>query len=179
MYNTFSTLLRESPLIQVVAYLLYVSIILHTIYAAIVTYQNRSTRPERYAMNNTLENSSWTSQNMGFLGLLILIFIVVHLANFWMRIKLNLGEGVGKDSMGNLDVYEVTYHLFQNPYYVIFYAVLALPLGLHLHHGLQSAFKTLGFYHNSGLQVLSKASLIYAWVMSIGFGIIPIIVYFK
>ncbi|MEM8896377.1 MAG: succinate dehydrogenase, partial [Bacteroidota bacterium] len=62
---------------------------------------------------------------------------------------------------------------------VAFYAILAIPLGLHLNHGLKSAFKTLGFYHKKGLQVLSKVSLVYAAIMAIGFGIIPIIVYFK
>jgi succinate dehydrogenase / fumarate reductase cytochrome b subunit len=54
-----------------------------------------------------------------------------------------------------------------------------IPLGFHLHHGLKSAFKTLGFYHKSGLRFLAKISLIYALIMSVGFGIIPLIVYFK
>jgi succinate dehydrogenase / fumarate reductase cytochrome b subunit len=81
--------------------------------------------------------------------------------------------------MGNVDVYEVTYSLFHNIYYVIFYTLLMIPLGLHLHHGLKSAFKTLGFYHRRGLVTLAKISLIYAAVMAVGFGIIPFIVYFK
>ncbi len=179
MYNTYSTTLRESPLIKIVAYLLYASIFLHTAYAAIVTYQNRNAKPDRYAVNNAKENSSWTSQNMGLLGILVLLFIVVHLANFWARIKLGMGAEVAMDNSGNLDVYQVTYSLFQNPYYVAFYTILAIPLGMHLHHGLKSAFKTLGFHHKRGLKVLSKVSLIYAAVMSIGFGIIPVIVYFK
>jgi succinate dehydrogenase / fumarate reductase cytochrome b subunit len=54
-----------------------------------------------------------------------------------------------------------------------------IPLGFHLHHGLKSSFKTLGFYHQSGLSVIAKVSLVYALIMSIGFGVIPLIVYFK
>ncbi len=179
LYNSYSTTLRESPLIKVVAYFLYAAIVLHTIYAAIVAYQNRQAKPSRYAVNNTKENSTWTSQNMGLLGITVLLFIVVHLANFWARIKLGMGEAVNLDDSGYLDVYDVTYSLFQNPFYVAFYAVLAFPLGLHLHHGLKSAFKTLGFHHKKGLLTLSKISLVYAAIMSLGFGIIPIIVYFK
>ncbi|MDY0078592.1 MAG: succinate dehydrogenase cytochrome b subunit [Bacteroidales bacterium] len=179
LYNAYSTTLRESILITIVAYLLYLSIIFHVVYAAIITYKNRKAAPERYVLNHTNENSTWSSQNMGLLGVFILLFIVIHMANFWARIKLGLGEGVGFDAAGNLDVYEVTYSLFQNIYFVLFYTIMMIPLGLHLNHALKSAFKTLGFYHKKGLKVLAKVSLIYAAVMAIGFGIIPIIVYFK
>ncbi|MEM6842488.1 MAG: succinate dehydrogenase cytochrome b subunit [Bacteroidota bacterium] len=178
-YNTYSTTLRESPLIKVVAYALYASIIFHVLYAAIVTAKNRKAKPNQYMVNHSRENSTWTSQNMGLIGIFILLFIVIHLANFWARIKLGLGESVGMDASGNVDVYEVTYSLFQNIYYVLFYTVLMVPLGLHLNHGLKSAFKTLGFYHRKGLRVLTRVSLIYAAIISIGFGIIPLIVYLK
>lgn len=179
LYNSYSTTLRESTLISLVSYLLYLSIILHVVYAVIITYKNRKSRGSRYAVNHKLENSTWTSQNMGLLGVFILLFIVVHMANFWARIKLGFGEDVGLDIAGNIDVYEVTYTLFHNIYYVLFYSILMIPLGLHLHHGLKSAFKTLGFYHKKGLRILAKISLIYAIIMSVGFGIIPLIVYFK
>lgn len=179
LYNSYSTSLRESTLIAIVAYLLYLSIILHVVYAAIITYRNRKSRGSKYVVNHKLENSSWTSQNMGLLGISILVFILVHLANFWARVKLGIGEDVGLDVSGNVDVYEVTYLLFHNLYYVVFYSILMIPLGLHLYHGLKSAFMTLGFYHKKGLKVIAKISLIYAVIMSVGFGIIPIIVYFK
>ena len=179
MYNSYSTTLRENPLIKIVAYLLYLSIIFHVLYAAIVTYRNRKAKPQRYAVNRTADNSTWTSQNMGLIGVLVLIFIVVHLANFWARIKLGIGEGVGMDNAGYVDVYEVTYNLFQNVYYVLFYTVLMIPLALHLNHGLKSAFKTLGFYHKKGLRIIARVSLFYAAIISIGFGVIPLIVFLK
>lgn len=179
LYNAYSTTLRENPLITIVAYLLYASIIFHVIFAAIITIRNRKSKGSKYVVNHNNENSTWTSQNMGLLGVFILLFIVVHLANFWARVKLGLGESVGLDVDGNIDVYEVTYALFHNIYYVLFYTLLMIPLGLHLYHGLKSAFKTLGFYHKKGLRVVAKISLIYAIIMSVGFGIIPLIVYFK
>lgn len=179
LYNAYSTWLRENPLITVVAYALYLSIIAHVLYALLITIRNRKARPVRYAVNRTQENSTWASQNMGLIGIFILIFIVVHLANFWARVKLGLGESVGYDNAGNKDIYEITDTLFHNIYYVIFYSLLMIPLGLHLHHGLKSAFKTLGFYHRRGLEVLANISLIYAAVIAVGFGIIPIVVYFQ
>ena len=179
IYNSYSTFLRENPLIKIVAYALYLSIILHVIYALIVTIKNRKAKPQKYAVNQWQENSSWASQNMGLIGIFILLFIVVHLANFWARIKLGMGEGVGIDAFGHEDVYDVTYSLFQNIYYVIFYSLLMIPLGFHLHHGLKSGFKTLGFYHKNGLKILSKIALFYALIVSILFAIIPFVVYFK
>ncbi len=116
---------------------------------------------------------------MGVLGVLVLIFIVIHLANFWARVKLGLGEPVGLDAAGNEDLYEITYQLFQNIYYVLFYTLLMIPLGYHLYHGVKSAFKTLGFYHKRGLAVLARVSLIYAIIISVGFAIIPFVVYLK
>jgi len=179
LYNSYSTLLRESLLIKVIAYVLYVSIILHAFYALLITLINRKAKPQKYIINNSKENSTWASQNMGILGTLILIFIIIHLANFWARIKLGLGEEVDLDAYGNKDVYEVTYSLFQNIYFVIFYTLISIPLALHLHHGLKSAFKTLGFYHKKGLKIIAKISLLYAIIVGIGFGIIPFIVYLK
>lgn len=179
LYNSYSTTLRESPLIKMVAYLLYLSIILHVVYALLITLRNRKAKPQKYVINHSKENSTWTSQNMGIIGTLILLFIIIHLANFWARIKLGIGESPGFDATGNIDVYEVTYSLFQNSYYVILYTILMIPLGLHLHHGLKSAFKTLGFYHKKGLKILAKISLVYAAIMAIGFGIIPCVVYLK
>lgn len=179
LYNSYSTTLRESPVIKIVAYVLYLSIILHVIYALLITVNNRRAKAKGYLVNQYRRNSSWTSQNMGLLGISILLFIVVHLANFWARIKLGMGEGVGLDANGHVDVYEVTYSLFQNGYYVVFYTLLMVPLGLHLHHGLKSAFMTLGFYHKRGLRTIAKISLVYAIIMAVGFGIIPSIVFLK
>lgn len=179
LYNSYSTTLRENLLIKIIAYLLYLSIILHAFYALIISLKNKKAKPNKYIMNHAEKNSSWASKNMGILGVLILIFIIIHLANFWARIKLGIGEVVNLDVNGNKDVYEVTYSLFQNTYYVLFYTVLSIPLGYHLHHGFKSAFKTLGFYHQKGLKIISKISLIYAFIMAIGFGIIPLVVYFK
>lgn len=180
LYNAYSHSLRESWLVKVVAYALYASIVLHVVSALLITVKNRTARGETtYASFRTKENSTWTSQNMGLLGLIVLLFIVVHLANFWARIKLGMGEPVGVDEEGYVDVYEVTKRLFSNVYFVAFYSILMIPLGLHLRHGLASAFKTLGFYHRPGLRRLATVSSVYAAIMTLGFGLIPLIAYVR
>lgn len=179
LYNSYSQTLRENPLITIIAYVLYISIILHAVVALLITMHNRKAKPSKYIMDKSQQNSTWYSRNMGILGTLILIFIIIHLANFWARIKLGIGEEVPIDQNGYKDVFSVTYELFQNIWFVLFYSVLSIPLAFHLYHGLKSGFKTLGFYHKKGLRILAKVSLIYAIIMGVGFGIIPIVVYLK
>ncbi len=179
LYNGYSEFLRESPVIKVVAYLLYLAILLHVVYAALVTRTNQKARPDHYRARDLRANSTWASQNMGWLGVVLLIFIVIHLVNFWSRIKLGIGAEVGLDAAGRKDVYEVTYSLFQNPYYVAFYSVLMLPLGYHLHHGLRAGFRSLGFHHREGLRRLDRFSTLYAVVVALGFAIIPLVVFLR
>jgi succinate dehydrogenase / fumarate reductase cytochrome b subunit len=62
LYNSYSTTLRENPLIKLVAYVLYLSIIIHVIYALLVTLRNKKAKPSKYALNHSGENSSWASQ---------------------------------------------------------------------------------------------------------------------
>ncbi|WP_127717950.1 succinate dehydrogenase cytochrome b subunit [Halobacteriovorax sp. HLS] len=180
LYNIYSHTLGENILIKVVSIILYLSIILHTVYAFLITMKNKNSLGEvDYFVNHKQDNSSWTSQNMGLLGMVILVFIVVHMVNFWMRVKLGFGEVIPLDQNGYKDVYLVVSELFRNPLYVIFYSVLMIPLGLHLKHGFSSAFKTLGVYKKSYIQRINIISLIFSIVTFIGFSVIPIVVYLR
>ena len=175
-YNQYSQSLREHPLIGIVSYVLYASIIMHTYFALMITLKNRQTRNSRYQMNRVSENSTWSSRNMGLLGFIILIFIVVHMANFWARAKLGLGGEIPLDPWGHADLYLLVVELFKNPFYLVFYTLLMIPLGLHLSHGVKSACISMGFYHHRYLRYASKLAIIYALVVSIGFILIPLVI---
>lgn len=170
MYNNYSATLRGNFLITIVAYVNYACILFHILYAILVTRKNKSARNDRYAMNASSENSSWSSQNMMLLGSIIFAFIVIHMANFWFKVKF-----LHQDE----DLYQMVYELFKNPYYVLIYSLGMIPLGLHLSHGIQSAFKTLGLYHKKYIRILARFSVIFATFMGLGFAIIPIILYLR
>ena len=170
MYNNYSATLRGNFLISIVAYINYACILFHVLYAVIVTRKNKSLRSVSYAMNSASENSSWTSQNMMLLGSIIFSFIVIHMANFWFKVKF-----LHQDE----DLYQMVYELFKNPYYVLIYSLGMIPLGLHLSHGVQSAFKTLGLYHKKYIKMIAKVSVIFATLVGLGFAIIPIILYLR
>lgn len=179
LYNLYSHKLGENIVIKLVSFVLYFSIIAHSVYALLITLKNKRSQGQKYLVNNPDQSCSWTSQNMGLLGFLILVFIVVHMAHLWARIKLGLGDMVPLDKNGLKDIYLVTTELFQNPFYVFFYVVLMIPLAMHIKHGFSSAFKTLGLYNLKYIKRVTVVGNIFSTVILLGFATIPIVVYMR
>src|ERR1700710_724925 len=85
-FNAYANFLTHFPPIEVIAYLLYLSILVHAVYAIILTIQNRKARPITYAASNN-SPASWSSKNMGLLGSILFLFIVIHMGDFWFNYK--------------------------------------------------------------------------------------------
>lgn len=85
-FNAYANFLTHFPPIEVVAYILYLCILVHTIYAIILTTKNRKARPVGYAVVAS-DNATWQSKNMGLLGSVLFLFIVIHMSDFWYRYK--------------------------------------------------------------------------------------------
>jgi len=85
-FNLYANFLTHFPPIEVIAYILYISIVIHAIYALILTIQNRKARPVSYASVNK-SPATWSSKNMGLLGSILLLFIVIHMSDFWFAYK--------------------------------------------------------------------------------------------
>ena len=85
-FNMYANFLTHFPPIEVIAYILYLCIIVHAIYALVLTIANRKARPVGYAVTAS-DNATWQSKNMGLLGSILLLFIVIHMADFWYRYK--------------------------------------------------------------------------------------------
>ncbi len=86
-FNLYSVFMTTNPLIKTVSYLLYASILFHAFKGLYLAYYNKKARPVDYALIDAKENSHWTSRNMGILGTIILVFIVVHMQGFWYEYK--------------------------------------------------------------------------------------------
>jgi succinate dehydrogenase / fumarate reductase cytochrome b subunit len=84
-FNAYAYFMTHFVPIKVVSYLLYGSIIVHAIYALVITINNKKARPIGYAVQAGSQNSPWTSRNMGILGTILLVFIVIHMSNFWWK----------------------------------------------------------------------------------------------
>src|ERR1700750_1619069 len=85
-FNLYANFLTHFPPIEVIAYLLYLSILVHALYALILTVKNRKARPVSYAAQSK-SPASWSSKNMGLLGSILFLFIVIHMGDFWYKYK--------------------------------------------------------------------------------------------
>ena len=85
-FNVYANFLTHFPPIEVVAYFLYLCILVHALYALILTVINRRARSIGYAVQ-AKSDASWSSKNMGLLGAVLLLFIVIHMSDFWYRYK--------------------------------------------------------------------------------------------
>ena len=83
LFNIGAHFMATNPIIKIVEPILAIGFIIHIILASILTLQNRSARPIKYDLRRQSGNCTWSSRNMYILGGLVLIFLLVHLWNFW------------------------------------------------------------------------------------------------
>lgn len=178
-FNEYAYLMTTNPLIKTVSYGLYFFILVHIVQGLVLWSQNRSARKSRYAVSNPATDK--TSQNMAWLGIIIMVFLILHLWQFWAQMKLgNLAfvpaSEYGDGSIKNL--YAPVYNAFKDPIYVVVYVLSMIVIALHLKHGFQSAFQTLGLNHKKYMPFIKTLGIVYSILVPLGFAIIPIYFYF-
>jgi len=174
-YNWYSHTLSKNILIKLVSYVLYVSLLIHMLDSLWITLKNRKSNGPSYNYDKRWKVSNWNSRNMGWLGLLILVFLVVHLKDFWYPYK--FGEVPMYE--GEKDLYIVVMTAFQETWIVVLYVIAMIGLYFHLSHGFSSAFRTLGVYHEKYSRWIRYFGIAFSFLMALGFAVIPLIVYFK
>jgi len=175
-YNWYSHLLSSNILIEIIAILLYLSLLMHIFNSLYITYQNRKAGGKGLVKDTRGQVSGWHSRNMGFLGVVILVFLVIHMKDYWFIYK--FGE-LPMDEWGNKDVYTIVIESFKNIGYVLIYLLGFIGLGYHLAHGVSSAFRTLGLYNRSYIKIMKYLGIAFAIIIPLGYAIIPVIVYLK
>ncbi len=175
-YNLYSNLLSNNPIIKLIAYVLYATILLHTIDAINLTIKAKKANGLSYVKDNRNRASKWYARQMMLLGTVVFAFLVIHFKDFWYPYK--FGE-LPMDDNGNKDLYTLVMISFQELWYVILYAVAILGLGFHLLHGFFSAFRSLGVYHPKYNRIIKSVGVAFAVSMSIGYLIIPFYIYFN
>ncbi|MEN8124622.1 MAG: succinate dehydrogenase cytochrome b subunit [Bacteroidota bacterium] len=167
-FNAASHFMATNPLIQVMQYVLAAGFIFHIIMGIQLEIKNRASRPIKYVKNNPAANSGWASRNMIVTGLLVLLFLILHLKDFFVKIK--FGEVH--------DDYELVTQLFKNPIYVGIYVFAFVLLGIHLSHGFQSAFTSIGARAPKYYRCVKNLGVAYSYFIALGFSIIAIYFYF-
>jgi succinate dehydrogenase / fumarate reductase cytochrome b subunit len=177
-FNSYAVFMTTFLPIKIVSYLLYLSFVVHALFALILWLKNRRARPMKYAVEHANENSTWASRSMTLLGSLILIFLIIHLKDFWWQYKFNGGYEFEIDANGNRDIYKLVITQFQYTYVLVTYLVGLVALSIHLWHGFESAFQTLGLNHERYTPVIKTVGVLYAILIPLGFITLPVYVYF-
>lgn len=86
-FNAYTKFMTSNPLIKIASYVTYFAILYHAFQGLWLAYKNQSARPKGYKKHPGNATSTWSSRNMGVLGTIILVFIVVHMQQFWYEYK--------------------------------------------------------------------------------------------
>lgn len=173
-----STLDVVKPLIRVIEIVLLAAFLLHIFNGLRLWLENKKVQGGKflgkYELKASSQNSSFSSRTMIITGSIVFIFLVLHLATFFLRFNFN-------DPMGLADkhqYFDIVVSFFQIWWYVFLYIIAVLLLGFHLNHGFQSAFQTFGWNHKKYFPLIKKIGTAYAILMAVGFASMPIYFFF-
>ena len=152
---------------------LFAGLILHIIQGLMLEVSNRSKRGVAYASDYGNRGSKWYSRSMGILGTLILLFLILHLSNFWFPNRSHQNFVLGEE----IDLYATMKTTFSELWVVIVYVLGCLSLGYHLAHGFQSAFKTMGVHNKKYNQMLTSIGYGFSVIITLAFAMMPLSFY--
>ena len=176
-FNVYAHFMTSNPLIITISVLNFTFIFIHILWAAILTRRNRAARGGvGYAVNRN--SSTLTSRNMGILGTLILIFLVIHLKGFWWQTHFGNIPVVDYDGTEAKNLFAVVNEAYSQVWYVVVYVVSMAIVGFHLYHGFGSAFQTLGLNHVKYNPAIRFVGVAFSLVVPLLFALIPILMYF-
>ena len=172
-FNEVSHFMGTNPLVQFILQpVLIFAVVFHFIMGMFLEYRNNKARVINYAYNKPSANSTWVSRNMIISGLTVLAFLALHFIDFWIpeiSTKYIAGDMTGKLSDGSFRYYHELQEKFVHIERVVAYVVSFVFLSLHLMHGFQSSFQSVGFRQNKNLAVLSRLSYLFAILIPAGF----------
>lgn len=182
-FNEVSHFMGTNPLVQFVLQpVLIFGVVFHFVMGFVLEFKNRASRSVSYAVNNGNANSTWMSRNMIYSGGFILIFLVIHFIDFWipeLNVKYLVGDTSGLLADGSdYRYFEELQHKFVPLWRVILYCIGFIFLALHLLHGFNSAFQSVGG-NNKYTNSLKNVGKAYAVLIPLGFIVIALFHFFN
>ncbi len=173
-FNEWSHFMGYNGLVQYVAQpILIAGVIIHFVMGFVLDYQNRSARPIKYAKFSGNANSTWVSRNMIISGAVVLAFLGLHMYDFWAHeMAYKYIENKPEDPTRYMPELK---EKFVDGWRVAIYVASFILLSLHLWHGFNSSFQSMGVKSVKKGDSLRKVT--YAWAVLIPAGFIFIALY--
>ena len=168
------------PLVWVFRLIMLAVICIHIALGVQLTLENQSARPKAYSVKENLK-ATFSSRTMIISGLVLLAFIIYHLLQFTVQLpgltpmgaKVNLTE-----LHGNMvpNVFGMVVTTFHSLFVTLIYVVGMIFLFLHLGHGVQSFFQTLGLTNDKTFPGIGVFGKVVAFVLLLGYVSIPLLI---
>jgi len=181
--NRYAHFLQTTPELLWTARLGLLALVgLHVLSAVWLWHENRAARPVGYALDPAVRSSSYASRTMLMSGLIIATFVVYHLLHFTVRVEGVNGTPVifgdlREPVTGHADVYAMIVAGFSVWYVSLFYLAAVGLLCLHLSHGVNAIFQSLGLMHRAYRVGIDKAAKAVAVLLFVGYASIPVAVW--
>ena len=163
-FNHYAEVLESNPFLPAAEIGLLALFLLHIVLTIRAKFANMAARPVAYEVYQGKGARTPGSSTMVPTGLLLIAFIVIHVATF----KFDIGGLKGPDLFAHVTAW------FKNPLYAGFYVLAVAGVGLHLSHGVQSAIQTFGVSHPRYTPMLKKLGLLFAVAIAVGFASLPV-----
>ena len=174
--NSYAEKLRAlGVLLWVIRAFLLVAVVLHIYFTIRLAIDNRKARPVPYARKEHVK-ATIASRSMWISGLLLLAFIIYHIAHFTVQVADPRFALLKLDPLNRHDVYSMMVYGFQNVFVSGFYILAMYLLALHLSHGASSFFQSLGLNDKKLTPNLARGARIFAWLIFAGYVSMPIAV---
>ena len=177
LFNLAAHFMATNPFIRIMEPLLAIGFVVHIIWSALITLQNMRARPQKYEYSDQLLSWWAPAKNMFILGGMVLIFLVIHIFNFWVKMKFTGDPLLNSVTVGGVEMhnaYGLVSNLFLNRWYDLLYIAGGITVGLHISHGFWSAFQTIGLSNQIWLKRLKCIAITVGVIFAVGFSYIPL-----
>ena len=177
-FNNYSHALISNPLVIPAELGLVGLLLLHVFKALQHVVRGRTARPQPYTKHvwaGGPSRKSFGSATMVISGIIVLVFLITHLATLKFGPHYpSAGTGAEVEVR---DLYRLVAEVFQSPGLVVFYVISMVVIGLHLRHGISSAFQSLGAMTSGWTPAVLSSGLWLAVILAAGFALLPVWVY--
>ena len=146
---------------------------LHVIFAVLLTLENRAANPGKYAVKKMLR-ANFASETMIWTGLLLLAFLIYHLLQFTVRVTPDIV--LGNDAKNRVDVFTMVLTSFRITPIALVYVAAMVTLFLHLSHGIQSIFQSIGLNNDKTMPQFTVLGKLLSALFLIGYSAIPVLI---
>jgi succinate dehydrogenase / fumarate reductase, cytochrome b subunit len=176
-FNKYAHFMGTNLIVRTMEIGLFAGLLLHVVDGLLLYKKNRDARPVKYAYNNEAANSPWYSRSMALLGTLILLFLTLHLANFWVKTRITGIEQFGVDAENQENLFAVMVQVFQSPVIVVIYVLGCFSLFWHLLHGFKSSFQSLGLNHLKYNEAIAVVGIAFSIIVPFIFALMPVTIF--